>query len=158
MPGKSNIKGGKKHKRAKKTTTTDNTHFPTAEEGQLYAEVIKKLGGLWLSVLCSDDVVRQAFIRGALRKTIWIHPADILLVSCRDFAANDNKCDIIYKYTTGQAKQLSASGAIKFEIKETENDSIWENSGAVKDDGEFEEVSNVPKTIGQQPAFNFDDI
>ena len=160
--------GGKRFKKGKKNTNNDGAQFPIAEDGQLYGKVIKKCGGLYLDVLCSDDVNRKAYIRGALRKTCWMNPDDILLISCRDFAQNDNKCDIIYKYATSQAKKLFNSGEIKFEVKEqaTEDENIWENENVIKASGEFDEEVKTPddpqiidiKNILADEPFNFDDI
>ncbi len=169
---KPNIKGGKKFKKGKKSTNTDNGNYPIATEGQLYAKVLKKAGGQYLDVLCSDDKERKAFIRGAFRKCVWLNPDDIILISCRDFSTSkDNKCDIIYKYTTSQAKNLYNSNQIKFQIKrDADDDNDDENTGiSFDDDHEKQENDEFkkepfgkfvynPNDEPNEKPFNFDDI
>lgn len=142
MP-KSNIKGGKKHKRGKKTSSDNSDSYPLATDGQLYALVIKKAGGHYIDVKCSDDKERKAFIRGALRKKVWMNSGDVLLISCREGLSEDNKCDIIYRYSYPQAKKLLSFGLIKFDIKandeaETE-DVMFEDEVTKFENEEFKE-------------------
>ena len=121
--GKKNLKGGNKYKRGKKTRDEGNDTCQFAEEGQMYAKVLKRLGGLHLSLLCDDDKQRRGFIRGALRKRVWMNEGDILLVSTRGCSTTDDTCDIILRYTPAQAKKLLSAGQIRFEINKEEDDS-----------------------------------
>ena len=126
---KPNAKGGKKHKRGKKNTDS-NSHdnFPTAGPDQMYAIVTKRPGGIYIDAKCSDDKERKVFIRGAFRKRQWLNVGDVILISCRADSHEDNKCDIICKYTYPQAKKLLASGEIKFELtnktEDEDNDDV----------------------------------
>ena len=45
-----------------------------------------------------------------MRKKVWIGVGDIVLIGLRDF--QDDKADIIMKYTTDEARQLKAYGEI----------------------------------------------
>lgn len=150
---KPNSQGGKKFKRNKKGNNSNESEvLQLAEDGQLYAKVTKKVGGQYLEVMCSDEKSRKAYIRGALRKTVWMNADDILLVSTRDFEKEDNKCDIICKYTASQAKKLFNIGQIKFEIKEQpEQQTIWQNENNISGLTEGDE-----KNDGDE--FNFDEI
>lgn len=150
MP-KPNAKGGKKFKRGKKGGAAESDNYPIAEEGQMYAKIISNAGGSFLNVLCSDDKDRKAFIRGAFRKSVWMNPDDILLISTRDFEKEDTKCDIIYKYTPSQAKKLFNAGEIKFEVKEQQeaDNTIWEQDGRIQATTDFDD---------KEEPFNFDEI
>ena len=58
-------------------------------------------------------------------KQIWIVPGDIILLSLRDF--QDDRADVIHKYTADEARNLKTYGELKSDF------SINENAG---DEGE----------------------
>src|SRR5579872_3857578 len=102
-----NLKGGKNYKKNKKKGDVEDKFYPMAtDKDQMYAMVTKLPGGTHVLVECSDKKSRLAFIRGAIRKRNWMKIGDIVLVSKREGITNDSKCDVIYKYTVTQAKQL----------------------------------------------------
>jgi len=76
------------------------------DDGQEYAQVTKMLGNGRVDVLCIDGVKRLGIIRGAMRNKIWINLSDFVLVGLRDF--QDNKCDILLKYTSDEVRNLKA--------------------------------------------------
>ena len=76
------------------------------DDGQEYAQVTKMLGNGRVDVLCIDGVKRLGIIRGAMRNKIWITLSDVVLVGLRDF--QDNKCDILLKYTSDEVRNLKA--------------------------------------------------
>lgn len=121
MPNK---KGGKKYKKGKKgSDTVVDVNYPHADgQEKLYALVIKFLGGCNLEVQCSDDRTRIAHIPGSMRKKVWIHENDLVLITKRTMMTEDKECDIAYKYDKNQTKQLKRSGEIKFDIKESSTD------------------------------------
>lgn len=106
------------------------------DDSQEYAQVVKMLGSGRCEVYCFDGAKRLAHIRGAMRNKVWISMSDFVLVGLRDF--QDNKCDIILKYTTEEVRNLKSYG----ELPE-------DTSLNVKKDIEEEEEEN---------PFDFDDI
>ena len=80
------------------------------EDGQEYAQAVRMLGNCRLETLCFDGKTRLGTIRGKLRKKVWINQGDIILVGLRDF--QDEKCDVIQKYTPDEARQLKAYGEL----------------------------------------------
>ena len=92
-----NLTGGKKAKKMK-NHTPDMGKRPMiwAEDQQVYGKVEKMLGDMRCLVHCQDGVHRLCRIRGKLRKRVWIHPDDVILISLRDF--QDEKGEIIHKY------------------------------------------------------------
>lgn len=64
------------------------------------------LGNGRLETYCFDGKVRLGHIRGKLKKKVWIMTGDIVLVGVRDF--QDNRCDVIYKYTPDEVRALKS--------------------------------------------------
>jgi translation initiation factor 1A len=84
-----------------------------------YAQVTKMLGNSRVETLCiADGRTRQCKIRGSLR--VWIQAQDIVLISLRDF--QDEKADVIWKYTADEARKLKRSGALPDGTKLNETD------------------------------------
>ena len=80
------------------------------DDNQEYAQVVKILGNGRFQVQCFDGVVRLGHIRGNMRNKVWIKLSDFVLVSLRDF--QDNKCDVIMKYTTEEVRNLKSYGEL----------------------------------------------
>ena len=78
--------------------------------GQEYAQVVKMLGNGRCECFCFDGVTRLGHIRGKMRKKVWITAGDIVLVAKRDF--QDEKVDIVHKYTADEARNLKQYGEL----------------------------------------------
>lgn len=61
-------------------------------------------------------------IRGKMRKKVWINQGDIILLSLRDF--QDNKGDVILKYTADEARALKSYGELPEHAKINETDTF----------------------------------
>ena len=68
------------------------------------------LGNGRLEAFCFDGKVRLCHIRGKMRKKVWVGAGDIIMVSLRDY--QDDKGDVILKYTADEARQLKSSGQL----------------------------------------------
>lgn len=108
-----------------------NTDFSPPE----YAQVIKMLGNGRLEALCFDGEKRLAHIRGKLRKKVWINQGDIILLSLRDY--QDEKGDVILKYSADEARSLKAYGELPETAKINETDTYGHEG--VDDNVEFDE-------------------
>ena len=120
-----NTIGGSGAKKSKNTTT----HIRPKEllfrqECEDYAIVLQLLGSSRLKVMClTSQQEKIGIIRGNMRKKVWIGKDDIILISNRDF--EDNKCDVVHKYTPDEVKLLKKYNEIKKDInKENENDDV----------------------------------
>merc|ERR1711988_1066074 len=126
-------KGGKSRRRGKGDSGLDKRELIFKEDGQEYAQVLTMLGGGRLEAQCFDGIKRMCGIRGKMRKRVWISQGDIVLVGLRDF--QDEKGDVILKYTADEARNLKAYGELPETAKINE-------SGAVEfgddDDVEFD--------------------
>jgi translation initiation factor 1A len=109
MP-KNKGKGGKNRRRGKNENDDIKRELVQKEPGQEYAQVLKMLGNGHLEAMCFDSQKRLCHIRGKLRKKVWINTADIILIGLRDF--QDEKADVILKYTPDEARQLKNRGEI----------------------------------------------
>eukprot|EP00929_Paragymnodinium_shiwhaense_P123489 TRINITY_DN973_c0_g2_i1.p1 TRINITY_DN973_c0_g2~~TRINITY_DN973_c0_g2_i1.p1 ORF type:complete len:142 (-),score=58.20 TRINITY_DN973_c0_g2_i1:225-650(-) len=126
--------GGNKAKRAKATEKVKK-ELEFKEDGQEYGQVMRMLGNGRCEVSCFDGQKRLCHIRGKMRKKVWVNQGDIVLVSLRDF--QDEKGDIIVKYTPEEARNLKSYGELPEGTKINETDLM---DGELSDDGvEFDE-------------------
>ncbi|KAJ1307146.1 hypothetical protein OPQ81_001264 [Rhizoctonia solani] len=104
------FQGGKNRRRGKNENDADKRELVFREDGQEYAQVVKMLGNGRLEAQCFDGEKRLAHIRGKMRKKVWINQGDIILLSLREF--QDDKADVIVKYTADEARNLKAYGEL----------------------------------------------
>ncbi|KAM0683321.1 Translation initiation factor 1A [Mitosporidium daphniae] len=119
MP-KNKGKGGKNRRRGKNENESSKRELIYKSEGQVYGQVTRMLGSGRLEVYCFDGQTRLAHIRGKLRKKVWINQGDIVLISLRDF--QEDKCDVLLKYTPDEARVLKQIKEIPEGAKINEND------------------------------------
>ena len=107
-----------------------------------YAQVLKMLGNGRLEALCFDGSKRLGHIRGKLRKKVWINQGDIILLSLRDY--QDEKGDVILKYSADEARSLKAYGELPESAKINETDTYGgeEEGGIGFDFGEDDSESD----------------
>jgi len=135
MP-KAKGKGGKNVKKGKKRDTDgERRDLLFKEDGQEYAQVLRMLGDGRLALACYDDVARVGLIRGTMRRRVWINTGDIVLVGLREF--QQDKADVIHKYTSEEARNLQAYGELpaSARINQTAIDMALDGGG---DQGEQE--------------------
>jgi translation initiation factor 1A len=113
MP-KKNGKGGKGHRKAKSGGGLFRRELLFKEPGQEYAQITKMLGNGHCECSCYDGVVRLGNIRGKMRKRVWINMSDIILCGLRDY--QDDKVDIIHKYTLDEVRNLQTMGELPSDI------------------------------------------
>ncbi|KAK7743650.1 Translation initiation factor 1A [Diatrype stigma] len=136
MP-KNKGKGGKNRRRGKNEADNEKRELTFKEEGQEYAQVVKMLGNGRLEALCFDGEKRLAHIRGKLRKKVWINQGDIILLSLRDY--QDEKGDVILKYTADEARSLKAYGELPENAKINETDTYARGDDDNECNFEFDE-------------------
>lgn len=134
MP-KNKGKGGKNRRRGKNENDDVKRELILAEDGQAYAQVIKMLGNGRLEAMCFDNQKRLCHIRGKLRKKVWINTSDIILIGLRDF--QDEKADVILKYTADEARTLKNKGEIPEYVNITDTSQFGQDQGG--DDIYFDE-------------------
>lgn len=110
------------------------------------------LGNGRLEALCFDGSKRLAHIRGKLRKKVWINQGDIILLSLRDY--QDEKGDVILKYTADEARSLKAYGELPENAKINETDTYGQEG---EGDCNFEFDEDRSDSGGDGPV-DVDDI
>ena len=129
MPNK---KGGKKFKKGKKQSFHEKTLiYKDPKEDQEYGKIIGACGNGRFNVSCFDGKDRLGIIAGNMRKKIWVNKDDIVLISRWDFTTDNEKCSIIHKYDSDEAKKLHKEGEfpenIKFDSEFDLNDPIMDD-------------------------------
>jgi len=81
-------------------------------QGEVLGIVEMMLGGDKLRVQCDDGNVRICRIPGRMRKRVWIHPNDLILVQPWSAQTNE-RGDAVFKYTRTQAGWLKRKGFAK---------------------------------------------
>ena len=127
MP-KNKGKGGKSRRRGKNENYDKISReliYRNPEEGTDYAQVKKILGRSHAEVFCfSDAKIRSCRIVGKFHRRIYINNLDIVLIYIHEY--EQDKGDIIYKYTIDEAKKLQANGEIpKVELDLEEKTDIF---------------------------------
>jgi translation initiation factor 1A len=159
MP-RSNLTGGKHHKRGKKKrtlpATASNNKVELAGENQVYALVKAKMGGTRLRVECSDGKERSASIPGKFFKKVWMNAGDIILCDL-NVGSDDSFCYIVHKYTPKDANMLKSQGHITFDVLEDkeENNSFKfvDTNNLVPEQKRVLDLNNIDNSIDD----SFDD-
>jgi len=122
MP-KNKGKGGKGKRKGKKNRGDENENLQLRYKvfGEEYAQVRKVLGNCRVEAYCFDDKMRLCHVRGKFKKRVWINKDDFVLVGLRDY--QDDKADIIHKYTPEEIRLLRSWGEIPADKTNPEDDS-----------------------------------
>lgn len=131
------------------------------EDGQEYAQAVRMLGNGRLEALCYDGKTRLAIIRGKMRKRVWVNAGDIILVGLREF--QDDKCDVINKYTSDEARNLKAYGELPKDVKINEDESFNEDGTYCPFEfGEPDDIEESKKEenedVKEEPIIDLDEI
>jgi len=79
--------------------------FPNRREGEMFGVADQLLGASRIKIVCADGKSRMGRIPVKIRKRMWIREGDLVIVKPWEF--QDDKADIMYRYTKTQASYLS---------------------------------------------------
>jgi translation initiation factor 1A len=109
-----NKKGGKGYKKGKGDEVAQE--FIDIQAGQYMARAIRILGDRNVLCYCDDNVLRICHICRKMKGRVWVEAGDMVLVSLRDFSAEDPKSikrgDILAKYAPDQVRVLKKDGKV----------------------------------------------
>lgn len=145
---KTNVKGGKKFKKAKKVSTNVPRELVEKSEDQLYAIVLKNYGCNRFELYCFDGRKRIGTIRGSIKKRTHPKIDNIVLVSLRDFERDQKKCDILHMYFPDEVKKLQEKGELPshLHLEDDEKANDLDNLIIIEDsDKESSEIPAQPK-------------
>ena len=104
--GRGRGKGGKNRKKGKAMQERAKRELEFKQEGQDFGQVLRMLGNGRIECICADAKKRTCTIRGSMKKRVWIHVGDIVLLEMRTDFNEDGKADCILKYFDYEAKDL----------------------------------------------------
>jgi translation initiation factor 1A len=84
--------------------------LPNLREKEIFGIADQLLGASRIKVMCADGKSRLGRIPGKLKKRMWIREGDLVVVRPWDF--QDDKCDILHRYTKTEATYLSRQGKV----------------------------------------------
>lgn len=79
--------------------------LPRRREGEMFGIADQLLGASRIRVMCADGKHRMGRIPGKIKKRMWIREGDLVIVQPWEF--QDEKANILYRYTKTQAMYLS---------------------------------------------------
>ncbi len=85
--------------------------IPQKSANEILGTVESLLGANKLRVRCMDGVVRLTRIPGKIKKRIWIREGDVIIIVPWSF--QNEKADIIWKYSAPQVNWLERKGFLK---------------------------------------------
>ncbi len=85
--------------------------IPQKSANEILGTVESLLGANKLRVRCMDGVVRLTRIPGKMKKRIWIREGDVIIIV--PWAIQNEKADIIWKYSPPQVNWLERKGFLK---------------------------------------------
>lgn len=98
--------------RKPETDSSEQMRIPMPKEfkREIFAIADQLLGASKIKVMCADGQSRIGRIPGKLRKRMWIREGDLLII--RPWEFQDEKADILYRYTRTQASNLARRGVV----------------------------------------------
>ncbi|MCD6411825.1 MAG: translation initiation factor eIF-1A [Thermoplasmata archaeon] len=88
--------------------------LPKREEGEMFAIADQLMGGSRVRVICEDGKARIARIPGRVKRKQRIRAGDLVIV--KPWSVQDEKADIIFRYTHIEAVNLSRRGLLPKEL------------------------------------------
>jgi translation initiation factor 1A len=84
--------------------------LPDRSKHEMFALAQQLLGSTHIRIICEDGKSRLGRIPGKMRKKKWIRENELLIVKPWPF--EDEKADIVFRYTKTQAVHLSRRGKL----------------------------------------------
>jgi len=106
-----NYASRKRKRNAQGPEVVKRVRLPRAHDREVFGSVETRLGANRLMVRCFDGKERMARIPGKMKKRIWIRENDVVIVVPWDF--QDEKADVVWRYTRPQVDYLERKGYIK---------------------------------------------
>ena len=84
--------------------------MPRKKKSEMFAVADQLLGAYKIKIMCEDGQSRLGRIPGKIKKRMWIREGDLLIIQPWEF--QDEKANILYRYTRTQATYLSRKKVI----------------------------------------------
>lgn len=145
-----NAKGGKGYKKGKNDNSEAELLECNESQGQMYGRTMKSLGNRRFRIFCNDNKERICKVCGSMRKSEWVEPGSIVLISVRDLSmstVHGNELEIgdilglIDPSLTRKLKKVPGINPILFTNVETRDKALLDKSIKAQEDG-VEEVDD----------------
>ncbi len=84
--------------------------LPNRKLGDIFGVIEQAMGGGHLKLFCQDGSIRMGRIRGKLKKRMWMREGDLVIL--RPWEFQDEKADVLYRYTHIQAQNMIRRGLV----------------------------------------------
>ncbi|RLF39547.1 MAG: translation initiation factor eIF-1A [Thermoplasmata archaeon] len=88
--------------------------LPKRNQNEMFAIAERLMGGSRMNVICEDGKSRLARIPGKMKRTARVRAGDLLII--KPWSVQDEKADVIFRYTKTQSKILSRRKLLPEEI------------------------------------------
>jgi len=79
--------------------------MPNKKTGEIFGITDQLLGASHIKVMCADGKSRLGRIPGKMKKRMWIREGDLVII--KPWSFQDEKADVVWRYTKTQASYLS---------------------------------------------------
>jgi initiation factor 1A len=139
-----NAKGGKGYKKGKHDDSEKQLLECDEGQNQMYGRAMKSLGNRRFRIFCNDNKERICKVCGSMRKSQWVEPGSLVLISIRDLSmAIDNSKEIdigdiiglIDPSLIGKMKKVDGVNPLLFTNVETRDKNLLSKSIKAQEDG-----------------------
>ncbi len=88
--------------------------LPNRKNHELFAIADRLLGGSRINVICEDKKSRMARIPGKMKRKARVRAGDLLII--KPWEIQDEKADVVFRYSRTQASSLSRRRMLPEEI------------------------------------------
>jgi translation initiation factor 1A len=88
--------------------------LPRSRDKEMFAIAEQLMGGSRMNVICADGKARMARIPGRMKRRARVRAGDLLIVKPWDI--QNDKADVVWRYTRTQSKILSRRNLLPEEI------------------------------------------
>jgi len=78
--------------------------------------IAQRVGGSRMLISCMDGKTRNCRVPGRKRRELWLREGDAVIVEPWEF--DDEKGDVLYKYSKTAIEKLKKDGLLKMEVNE----------------------------------------
>jgi len=122
---KNKVGGKKTKKQASKNGEQFTRQLLLKEQDQYYGKITKTLGNCRFTLVGVDQKSYIGIARGNMRNKVWINLDNYVLYTIRDF--QEDKVDIIHKYSDDEVRKLISLNEIPEKIDEVNEDTTTNN-------------------------------
>ncbi|MDO8623381.1 MAG: translation initiation factor eIF-1A [archaeon] len=73
--------------------------------------IAQRVGGSRMLISCMDGKTRNCRVPGRLKRSLWLREGDVVIVEPWEF--DNDKGDVLYKYTKSAIERLKRDGLLK---------------------------------------------